>query len=970
MGLINELPTAMLLPLWQLELPAVLQYGHSLLAVAVRRCGPTHDDLSTPRRSVRRALESRALALGSVLKNLRRTGQVSQQAVCWALLGLLFLSVVNATAARADTPTTLEQYLPAGETYDATVPAPDSVLGFGVGEWHVRHDMLVRYYEVLAKASPRLQLTTYGRTHEGRALILASVSSPRNLRRLERLRQSHLDAYAKSARGEWPTEGSVDAERPVVVWMGYSVHGNESSGANASMLLAYHLAAARGEKIDRLLEETIILIDPCLNPDGLGRFAQWANSHRGKTLVADGAHREHVEVWPGGRTNHYWFDLNRDWLLLTHPESRARLEQYHRWKPNVVTDFHEMGTDQTYFFQPGVPTRQNPRTPPRNFELTSRIAAFHARALDKAGSLYYTEESFDDFYYGKGSTYPDVNGAIGILFEQASSRGHLQKNSFGLLSFPFTIKNQFLTSLSTLDAAHSMRRDLLRYQAEFYAEVDDAASRDPVRAYVFGSPHDPARNAECIDILLRHQIEVRRLATPVVVGDRTFAPADAYIVRVRQPQYRLLQSLFERRTEFPDTTFYDVSTWTLPLAFGLPYAALDVSLVSEALFGDVVEAAPFDAGAVEAPRVPYAYAFDWSPYYAPRAAQRLLRHGVRLRVATRPFRTQLGKDRERQFHPGTVIVPMGIQAVDTKEIRLLMKTIATDDYVDVVGLQTGLTTEGIDLGSPNVLEMRAPKPCLVVGSGVSGYEAGEVWHLLDQRVDLELTMVERSRFASVDLAEYTHLVLVSGRYDWSGEALERLRDWLDAGGVLIAVRGAIPWVESAVLERTDESRGASADEGRRTDGDKADDAAAPDTPAVRQLSYAEYDKARAEALISGTIFEATIDGSHPLGFGYLEPTLPVFRSSTIFLESEKDPVANVVEYTESPLLSGYVSEANLKRLAGTPVVCATRFGLGTVVRIVDNPNFRGVWYGTNKLFLNALYFGHVIKRTAPLEAPR
>ncbi len=306
----------------------------------------------------------------------------------------------------------LADYLPEDVAYDADVPKPADILGFEVGEWHVRHDLLVAYMEALAEASPRVHLEVSGRTHEGRKTLLLAVSTPENIRNLERLRQAHLD---ESDTGE-------TGDGPLVIWQGFSVHGNEPSGSNASLLLAYHLAAGGGD-VERFLQETIVLIDPSVNPDGLGRFAQWANGHRSKSPVPDPNNREHREVWPNGRTNHYWFDLNRDWLLLTHPESRARIANFHRWRPHVLTDFHEMGSNATYYFQPGVPERRNPWTPIRNEELTRQIAGYHARAMDRAGRIYYTEETFDDFYYGKGSTYPDVNGSIGILFEQASSRG-------------------------------------------------------------------------------------------------------------------------------------------------------------------------------------------------------------------------------------------------------------------------------------------------------------------------------------------------------------------------------------------------------------------------------------------------------------------------------------------------------------------------------------------------------------------
>jgi len=311
----------------------------------------------------------------------------------------------------------LNFYLGSEPQFDAAVPRPEEVLGYQVGQWHVRHDQVVAYMQALAQASPRVRLETIGYTHEQRALLHLTISAPANLDKLETLRQQHL-ALAD------PGNSADVNQMPLVVWMGYSIHGNEPSGTNASLLVAYYLAAAQG--IDDLLQNTIIILEPSQNPDGLSRFALWANMHKGQLLIDDANHREHNEGWPSGRTNHYWFDLNRDWLLLQHPESRARIARFHAWRPNILTDAHEMDTGSTFFCQPGIPSRQNPLTPDLNLALTRLIAGYHAAAFNARGVLYFSEQNFDDFYYGKGSTYPDIQGSIGILFEQASSRGLLQ----------------------------------------------------------------------------------------------------------------------------------------------------------------------------------------------------------------------------------------------------------------------------------------------------------------------------------------------------------------------------------------------------------------------------------------------------------------------------------------------------------------------------------------------------------------
>ncbi|MCH8491434.1 MAG: M14 family metallopeptidase, partial [Oceanicaulis sp.] len=376
---------------------------------------------------------------------------------------------------------TLDYYMPDGVQFDPAIPVPSDILGFEVGFRHARAEQINAYMNALAESSDRIQVEQYATSHGFRPLLLVTVSSSENMSNIEEIRTNHLKLSDPSASRDVNT-----SEMPLVIWQGFSVHGNEPSAANAAILLAYYLAAAQGPEIDQLLEKTVILIDPVINPDGLDRFAHWANMHVGKNLVGDPNHREHLEVWPGGRTNHYWFDLNRDWMPVQHPESRGRIAKYRDWRPNILNDYHEMGTNSPYFFQPGVPSRNFPLTPERTFELTQKIAEYHADALDEVGSLYWTRETFDDFYVGKGSTYPDINGSIGILYEQGSSRGHVQDSDFGKLTFPFTIRNQFITTLSTMRAGMDLRVDLLDHQREFFRSALSEASSSDVKAYVFG----------------------------------------------------------------------------------------------------------------------------------------------------------------------------------------------------------------------------------------------------------------------------------------------------------------------------------------------------------------------------------------------------------------------------------------------------------------------------------------------------
>ncbi len=854
-------------------------------------------------------------------------------------------------------PPTAAYYLPPGVDYDPAVPLPKAVLGFEVGEWHVRHDQLVDYYRRLDQLSDRMALEEIGRTYEQRPLVNLYVSSPSNLARLDEI----LARHARLSDGK-ADDLSLD-ELPLVVYLGYSIHGNESSGSNAALLVAYHLAAARGQAIDELLDTTLVVLDPSFNPDGLARFAQWANQNRGRVPVADPRHREHVEPWPNGRTNHYYFDLNRDWLLAAHPESRARLRQFHRLRPNLLADYHEMGTDSTFFFQPGVPSRQNPLTPASNLELTRKIAEFHARALDRIGSLYYTEENFDDFYFGKGSTYPDIQGAVGILFEQASSRGHVQESAGGLVTFPFTIRNQFTASLSMLEAAKSLRRDLLEQQRTFYREALAEAAADPRQAIVFGDANDPRRAFGLAQLLRRHRVEVYELKEKVESGGVAYEPGSSYLVPLRQAQYRLIRGMFEKPTSFPDETFYDVSAWTLPLAFALPHADLNARAFRPALQGAAI-AGPDEleapAGTFERTPDALAYAFSWHGHFAARALYRLEQRGILARAATQGFGFPKNvpqnekKDELRELGRGSIVVPVAGQPLGREDLENLLAAIAAEEGVDIHAMKGGLTTSGIDIGSPSLKLVKKPRPAIVVGPPYDVHEAGEAWYLLDERFGIETTLLERRELARSDLSRYSHLIFVSamGSADLPKNELDALKTWIRAGGTLIASGTAAIWAEEQVLRPPPENAPA----GPKPDGEKK--------PPAPRKPYGDYEKNAAHDLVAGAIFEVDLDLTHPLAYGYTHSRLPVFRVHEETIPVPPDPYTRVAVYTAEPRLAGFSSADNLKKIAGSPAVAAEKMGRGTVVRYLDNPNFRGYWWGGSKLFLNGIFFSGLIEDTA------
>jgi hypothetical protein len=840
-------------------------------------------------------------------------------------LPLLFLFVASALSAQ----TRLEYYLPSGVAYAADIPTPQQVLGFVPGDRHLHHHEILAYARHLATVSDRITIETTGRTHGGRELVLLTITAPANHADIEGIRTRHLKMEA-------PTETT-----PVILWMGYSVHGNEPSGANAVPLFLYHLAAAQGPEIEALLSKSVMILEPVINPDGLDRFAHWTNTLKGRNPSPDPNEREHNETWPGGRTNYYTFDLNRDWMPVQHPESRQRLSHYHRWKPNVVTDYHEMGTNATFFFQPGIPSRNFPLSPQKGFDLTAAIARYHAKELDPVGSLYYTRESFDDFYIGKGSTYPDINGAVGILFEQASSRGTVQGSVHGPVTFPFTIRNQFLASISTWKAAVDLRVDLLTHQREFLNGATREAAAHAVKGYVFGDKHDAARVWHLLDLLSFHDVKVHRLQRAVSVDGKSFEPGSSYIVPLDQPQHRLIRGFFETQTTFTDSLFYDISSWTLPLAFNLDYAGLTARTFAPALLGDAVRDAAFPSTAVSGGFSEYAYLIEWDGYYAPRALNRLQKAGLRVKVAQDEFRIRLGDGSTRAFTYGTLLVALGIQD-NPGGVHALMETIAKEDGVSVFAVNSGLSDAGIDLGSPSFASLDRRNVMLLTGTGVAANDAGELWHQFDVRWDMGIHKVDADVFNRISLLGYTTIIMPGGMYTGISEAsVEKLRRWVQEGGTLIVYRNAVNWaiqrkLLNVTLKETDAKPGS----------------------AMRR--YVDASAESGAQGINGAIARTQIDPTHPLFYGYRQTTLPVFRNVTTFVNIPENPHAAPMRYAENPLWSGYMSAPRQKQLAQTAGMVVGAIGTGRVIGATDNPVFRAFWFGTDKLLANAVFFGPAI----------
>ena len=813
----------------------------------------------------------------------------------------------------------IEYFLPTSEKYNENIPKPSDVIGFSVGEWHINHDKLLSYLTKLAESSDKIKIENTGYTYERRPLVLLTITSKENHSKLEELRNNHINLSNKNLSDK-------DLEKmPAVIYQGFSVHGNEASGSNAAVLLAYYLASSEDENILKILDNLIILLDPSLNPDGLQRFSQWVNSQRSFVENPDSYDREYNEIWPGGRTNHYWFDLNRDWLTVQLNESKARISSFNKWLPNILTDHHEMGKDQSFFFQPGIPSSVNPLISKKNQELTTKISKFHSEELDEIGSLYYSKEDYDDFFLSKGSAYPDINGGIGILFEQASSRGYSQNTENGLLSFKFSIRNQLKTALSTLKAANSLKKDLLKYQIEFFNKSKLEAKKLKHKAILFGNKKDISSTYKLLDLLKFHDIKIHNLKKDIKMNGKEFSSDDSFVVPFNQKKIKIIQAIFNKQKKFKDSTFYDVSSWTIPLAFDVNFEKIsDTSLIGEVIKNDkkiiLKNLKKFN----------YAYIFETHGYYYPKALYKLLNLGLRVKVSMKKF-----KINNKAFDYGTIMVPIQNQSLNSDEIYKVVKKISVDSELNIYGTNTGTSQEGIDLGSRNFKTIKKPKIALLVGDGVRSYDAGEIWYIMDKQYNIPTTKIDTRIIERLNLDKFTHFIFPSFNGNLSNKVVLKIKSWIEKGGTMILYREAINWAKDSNL---------------------IDIQMLENNLVAKNIDFIDKKNFKTAQRISGAIFKANLDRSHPINFGIENNSIALFRNTNIFLKPDDHSYNNPIKYDKFPLISGYISDENLKILSNTVPFRIDSIGSGKIIIMTDNTNFRGYWIGTQHYLANMIFY--------------
>lgn len=800
-----------------------------------------------------------------------------RRSVIILLIGLLIGYVTNVHAQYAEVD--INYYLPT-EDYDESITTPEEYLGYQVGQRHVSHDELLEYLNIISDESPRMTLDTYALTHELRPLINLTITSIQNHQNLEDIQARHV---------QMTTAPDQDiTSLPSVLYQGYSIHGDEASGSNASMLTAYYLAASISRFTGDILDNIVILFDPSMNPDGLHRFSTWVNSHRSHHLNPDPMSIEFHERWPTGRGNHYWFDLNRDWLPLAHPESRGRIDLFHQWYPNVLTDHHEMGKHSTFFFQPGVPERTNLLTPQKNQDLTEEISHFHMKYLDSIGSSYFTKERYDDYYYGKGSTYPDAIGCVGILFEQAGVEGHLQETDNGLLSFPYAIRNQVVTSFSTWESCMNMKDDLLRYKQSFFDNRSNDAASDSIKGYYL-SKDDPYTMSYLTDWFTTH-----RIATTSHGQDQLYVPLD-------QPQYLILKSMMEPTVEFPDSIFYDVSTWTLPMAF-------DLKVTPE--YGTPQEHSYLSIEEQTLPELKrnQVYAIPWDQYMASKALHALLDNAIELSALRESY-----TDDGDIYEPGTLIIEPSSVA-----------NAVLEPMIEKGELRVTCVNKKVLRASTQAIQEKHIG--LLIGRGTNGYDAGSVWHTLDMKWEVPVTLLDITRNLSSSLDRYDVIIMPSNIKSMHPLFSEKLVKWIDEGGQFIGLKSAMQWCIDQDLINVE--------------------IAQPDRDSLTE-------RQRGIETIGGAILNVDVDHNQPLGYGYTDGSMEVFhRGNTFYTIMDGE---SPLMYSNDPVASGYVSVSNRQNIPNAVAGIRKSYGEGQCIFLMDNPCFRGYWLQGGPLLGNAIW---------------
>jgi hypothetical protein len=819
----------------------------------------------------------------------------------------------------------------------SSIQPPDEFLGYPLGAHYTPHYKLIAYFKQVAEhASKQVRLLNYGKTNEGRPLMIAIVASESNMQRLESIRLNNL-----RLAGILKDNISPDENAPAIVWLSYNVHGNEASSSEASMKTLYELVNPANAEARSWLDHVVVILDPCMNPDGRDRYVNWYNSTVGQSPNEDPQSREHFEPWPGGRTNHYFFDLNRDWAWQTQIETRERMKVYNLWLPQVHVDFHEQGYNSPYYFAPAAePYHEVITAWQRQFQVL--IGKNNAKYFDKNGWLFFTKERFDLFYPSYGDTYPIYNGAIGMTFEQGGIRAGLSVlNQAGdTLKLSDRLLHHFTTGMSTIEVSS---RESGRLLHEFRNYFNNARSNPTgeFKAFLIKTEGSRDRTETLIALLERNLIQWRWINEGSFNGLNYFSgrtesfqvePGDI-LINLNQCKSNLIKVLFERNSKISDSATYDITAWSIPFSFGLKTYGLNAFVNSE---GKDKPENQSDTTDLESS---YAYAIPWKGIKSAEFLCSALKRGLKIRYSDEAFESG-----SMRFEKGTLLVLPAGNANFSVNGKELVKGLVRETGVQAYPIGSGLVDKGPDFGSEKIHLIRRPRVALMTGEGVSSNEAGEVWHFFDQSLHYPLSLINADDLSRINLRNYDVLILPDGDYRFLKDKsrTDELKEWVQQGGKLIAEEEAVE-----VLSKTDWALKTKPKEDKEEDG-------------AKEIGYADlkrYENRERDEISSstpGAIYKVELDNSHPLAYGYPGFYYTLKLDDRVY-QFFKEGGWNVGIIRKNNYVSGFTGSKAKDLLEDGLVFGVQDLGKGELVYLADDPLFRSFWENGKLLFCNAVF---------------
>ncbi|TCK68770.1 zinc carboxypeptidase [Winogradskyella wandonensis] len=801
-------------------------------------------------------------------------------------------------------------------TFSQNIPSPDEFLGYPIGTQFSRHHQVVDYFKAVEKAVPKqMKLEKYGATYERRPLYLAYISSEENIKNLENIRENNL-------KNAGLLNGTSNNPEIAIVWLSYNVHGNEASSTEASILTLYKLITEKQE----WLKNTVVIIDPCINPDGRDRYVNWFNETASQPYDIDQQASEHNEPWPGGRPNHYLFDLNRDWAWASQIESASRLKAYNKWMPHIHVDFHEQGINEPYYFAPAAePFHEIISDFQRDFQ--TEIGKNHAKYFDKEGWLFFTRERFDLFYPSYGDTYPTYMGAIGMTYEQG---GHgraglgILNDEGHVLTLVERLTHHTTTGLSTVEIAS---KNAKRLNDEFGKFFDNSNLK--YKSYALSGNSDRIERLK--SLLDKHNIAFENATTTKATG-YNYATGkqgsislnnNSLVVHTNQPKGKMVKVLFEPNAKLTDSLTYDITAWSMPYAYGLDAVASTTKLAS-AKGSSTPEYRPLSDA--------YGYVSDWNSMKDAQFLASLLKANFRVRFTEKPF-TSNGKSFER----GSLIITKGDNAKLDNMLSTL-NSIAKKHDKALATINSGFSQRTPDIGSPDIKLINKQKIAMLSGEGTSSLNYGALWHFFEQQLHYPVTSINTDNLNRTNLDKYNILIMPSGYYGriLNEDMMKTLKDWVRSGGKVIAIDAAL--------------RSFAGKDGFSLKYKTSE----PNESSENLTPYAEREREYANNLITGAIFKSKIDNTHPMAFGYDNHyfTLKIGSSAYDLLDNGY----NVGHISDTKVFSGFAGKNALNNLENTLVFGEERMGSGSFIYMADNPMFRSFWENGKLFLVNAIFF--------------